>query len=301
MYTRILLNSDASENIPYNHPSFPVYIGKRQLSNYPNYSAISHWHDDLEFIQIQRGQMNYMVNGQNVTLKEGDGIFINSRQLHHGYSMERQECVFLCVLLHPDLLCANDFFTSTFVLPFLYQQDFSYHLLSADCPDENRILNHIREIYEHYTALPETKKEMNSFFIQSHFFQLFEALYGISHITPEGTHPSTQLDTLKAMVGHIQHHYADKITLDDIASSGHCCKSKCSALFHRYLKKSPNQYLMEYRLNKSIELLLNTDESILEIAFQTGFQGSSYFCEAFRKNYAISPRQFRQQKATPAS
>lgn len=253
-----------------------------------------------EAIQVQRGQMEYMVNGQTIPLKKGDGIFVNSRQLHHGYSRERQECVFLCILLHPSLLCANEFFTSDFVLPFLYQQDFSYHLLSAGCPDANHILKCIREIYEQYTALPENKKEMNSFFIQSHFFQLFESLYRISSMTPEGVHPSTQLDTLKAMVGYIQHHYADKVTLDDIASSGHCCKSKCSALFHRYLNKSPNQYLMEYRLNKSIGLLLNTDESILEIAFQTGFQGSSYFCEAFRKNYAISPRQFRQQKATPS-
>ena len=52
-----VLNSDASENVAYNNPDFPAYIKKRQLSSYPDFRAVSHWHDDLEFILILDGQM----------------------------------------------------------------------------------------------------------------------------------------------------------------------------------------------------------------------------------------------------
>ena len=40
--------------------------------------------------------MSYNVNGTIVRLGEGEGIFVNARQLHYGFSEERTECDFLC-------------------------------------------------------------------------------------------------------------------------------------------------------------------------------------------------------------
>lgn len=71
----IVLNSDTSENVAYNHPDFPAYIKKRQLSSYPDFRAVSHWHDDLEFILILEGQMSYDVNGQKFSLSEAKSIY----------------------------------------------------------------------------------------------------------------------------------------------------------------------------------------------------------------------------------
>lgn len=89
-----LLNSDASENVAYNNPDFPAYIKKRQLSSYPDFRAVSHWHDDLEFMLILEGQMSYDVNGQKISLQAGEGIFVNSRCFHYGYSDTHTECPF---------------------------------------------------------------------------------------------------------------------------------------------------------------------------------------------------------------
>ena len=66
------LNLDLSENVSYNIPSFPVYIKKEQLSSYPDFCAVSHWHDDLEFVLILEGQMSYEVNGQHISLSAGE-------------------------------------------------------------------------------------------------------------------------------------------------------------------------------------------------------------------------------------
>ena len=96
-----VLNSDASENVIYNHPDFPAYIKKGNLSDYPDFHAVSHWHDDLEFILILEGQMSYDVNGQKIFLQEGEGIFVNSHCFHYGYSYAHTECSFICILLSP--------------------------------------------------------------------------------------------------------------------------------------------------------------------------------------------------------
>ncbi len=74
---------------------------------------------------------------------------------------------------------------------------------------------------------------------------------------------------------------ANKLSLEDISSSGNCCKTKCTSLFQKYLNTSPMVYLNRYRLEKSVFLLRNTTMSVTEIAYACGFSNSSYFCELF--------------------
>ena len=74
-------NLDFSETIAYNNPLFPALINYGMLSTYPDYSGVTHWHKDLEFILIKRGNMTYNVNGELIPLTEGNGIMVNSRQL----------------------------------------------------------------------------------------------------------------------------------------------------------------------------------------------------------------------------
>jgi len=45
-----------------------------------------------------------------------------------------------------------------------------------------------------------------------------------------------------------------------------------------------------------MELLIQTDEGIQEIAYRSGFQDHAYFCRVFKKIYGISPGQYRRQQ-----
>ena len=98
---------------------------------------------------------------------------------------------------------------------------------------------------------------------------------------------------LTAMIGYVQKNYSNKILLKDIASSGNCCKTKCTSLFQKYLNTSPVIYLNRYRLDKSVFLLQNTAMSVTEIAYSCVFSNSSYFCELFHKYYNTTPGRFR--------
>ena len=120
MSIQIPINSDLSENVEYNNPNFPAYIKPGILSLYMDYKAVSHWHDDLEFIVILEGKMSYEINGERIEISQGEGLFINSRQLHNGFSDEKQECKFICIVLHPSILCANEWFENKYIKS-LYQ------------------------------------------------------------------------------------------------------------------------------------------------------------------------------------
>ena len=123
-----VFNSDSSETVAYNNPLFPAYVVYGVLSSYPDYTSISHWHKDLEFIVVKKGKMTYNVNGQLIELTESCGIMVNSRQLHYGFSAEHNECEFICILLSPELLQENSWFyqnciepvTENSAVPYLY-------------------------------------------------------------------------------------------------------------------------------------------------------------------------------------
>src|SRR5699024_11511661 len=93
--------NDRSEDVLDDNQDFPVYIRRGCVSDDPDFIALSHWHDDVEFIHVQSGHMEYNINGKIVMINEGEGIFVNTRQLHYGFSEDCSECSFICVLLHP--------------------------------------------------------------------------------------------------------------------------------------------------------------------------------------------------------
>ena len=83
------LKDDRSEKVRYDYTDYPIYIRRALLSEYPGYAAPTHWHDDIEFISVISGEMKYNVNGEIITLRENDGLFVNARQIHFGFLVPR--------------------------------------------------------------------------------------------------------------------------------------------------------------------------------------------------------------------
>ena len=283
------LNSDASENVDYNHPDFPVYIEKGQLSSYPDFRAVSHWHDDLELILILDGEMSYDVNGQQIFLQAGEGLFVNSRCFHYGYSNTHTECLFLCILLSPLLLSVNTYFIENCLNPLIQNMHFPYQKLNPSVQWQNSILRDLEMLYE------TNKDSIQPFIILEKSVHIFRLLAENMYFFPDHDKNTEDLLALTAMIGYVQKHYANKILLKDISSAGNCCKTKCTSLFQTYLNTSPMVYLNRYRLEKSVFLLRNTAMSVTEIAYACGFSNTSYFCELFHKYYNTTPRKFRSK------
>lgn len=290
MLTLIELKDDRSERVHYNLSDYTIYIRSGLLSHYPNYAAPNHWHDDIEMIVILDGEMKYNVNGEIINLINGNGILVNSRQMHFGFSDVRSECDFICILLHPMLLCSTSSYENDFVLPIIRNNAIPYIFLDTNITWQKKILEQIHFMY--------TRKDLKTMplDVQAAFSAIWSLLYENIPRNDNILHSqSSDLSITKNMVGFIQKYYAKKISLMDIAASGAVGQSKCCKLFAKYFNETPNIYLTQYRLNKSIELLHNTDISITEIAFSVGFSGASYYAETFRKWFGMSPTEFRNK------
>lgn len=284
------IKHDRSERVVYDRTDYPAYIRRGKLSAYPSFAAESHWHDDIELIVVLSGEMQYNVNGTIVNMGQGEGIFVNARQLHFGYSEKKCECEFICVLLHPILLCASHMVEQTYVTPLLFDESIPFYRLKGDSDWEKRILASVCAIYDvREDALSELK-------IQRSFLDIWIDLCENAISTEkEPCAKNHHLSALKDMISFMNEKYSEKLSLEAIAASGKVSKTGCCMIFKRYINKTPNEYLTELRLRNAVDLLKSTDLTVLEISGAVGFSGASYFTETFRRVYGCTPSEYRKR------
>lgn len=93
---------------------------------------------------------------------------------------------------------------------------------------------------------------------------------------------------------YIDTNYAKNITLDTLSEVTHINKYYLAHSFANCLGQSPISYLTDKRLKASMELLINTNHSIAQVASSTGFSSQSYFSQIFKKTVGMTPQQYRK-------
>lgn len=277
------------EVLHYDNPDFPVFIRRNYIEQPDELEdAFIHWHDELEFIYVLSGDIKYLINGERIALRAGEGVFVNSRQLHRILG-GTNKCELLCLIFSPMLLCAAKYVTGKFVQSILSAEDLPYIFLKSDMDWQKNILQKIATIYES-TNYGEEELE-----IMAHLYHMWHLIVNNVKGQKQKSNANNDLMYVKTMIEFIQGAYEERVTLYDICKSGNMGKNKCTSLFWKYTNMSPVDYVRHYRVEKGIELLKYSHMTITEIAYATGFSGASYFAETFRKYMGCSPVQFREK------
>ncbi len=111
---------------------------------------------------------------------------------------------------------------------------------------------------------------------------------------------TTQINKAKIIILDNLHAH---IAPEEIAAKLNMSYSWFRRIFKQYTGFSPSQYIIELRIQRSKELLTNTDMSSQEIAYEAGFENPDYFCTLFKKKTGMNPfkyREFTQGRNLPA-
>lgn len=288
----VTTRNDRSQIVHYNNPFFYCFAVQQCYMPSKTYHATEHWHEDIEFLYVIDGQIDYFVNGEKIELKAGKGICVNSKRIHSNHSEIGEFCEFYCVIIHPSYLAISNYIEQKYVAPVLSHSSFDYLLLNRNDWTKD-IINDIEHLFQY--AEPKTL-ELE---IMEASFRTLRYIY--NNIDLSGTEKATSpmyVDTFKAMMLFIQDHYMEKISLDDIANSGNVGKTLCAKIFKKYVSSTPGDYLIRYRITKSLELLTKSDMSITEVAYATGFTSASYYTKTFRELIGTTPNHYRGGQGT---
>ena len=88
----------------------------------------------------------------------------------------------------------------------------------------------------------------------------------------------------------------ERLTIDSLASKCGLSRSRLAQLFKQETGDSPIAFLETQRLRRTRDLLEHTHLSLTEIAEKVGFASPFYLSLRFKKQYGVSPRDYRQQK-----
>ncbi|MFA9371453.1 MAG: AraC family transcriptional regulator [Labilibaculum antarcticum] len=107
--------------------------------------------------------------------------------------------------------------------------------------------------------------------------------------------PTTKNENLRRVFKYIHHNVEQPLNLNHVAEKFGYSSRTLSRLFQKNMDISFLQYVKLFRIIKSMELLLQTDLSISEIAYKIGYNSLSAFSYTFQQVVHNSPAKFRKQ------
>lgn len=95
-------------------------------------------------------------------------------------------------------------------------------------------------------------------------------------------------------VDYIKKNLHQKLSIDSIAKLAYVSKSNFFKMFKDELGTSPNEFILQERINKAKELLASQN-SIKETAYQTGFSDTNYFTRVFKQLVGVTPKSYQDK------
>lgn len=259
-----------------------IYIQNGQHSNntYP-----LHWHSELEFNLVLKGQINGKIGGKNVTVLADDIFFVNSNELHET-DAATGDIIAVTVLLSKSLL--EEYFSDI--------DDYYF-----DFSDNKIVKNEIKELILKCAAIFEEKKEFYELELSIVLRQLCLVLIRKCRKKRETQNLNKfqlkNMTNIKRAIAFMEKNYETPFTLDDIAKE----IGMSPTYFSRFFKKTTGEnfysYLGRIRLFYAENDLVHSDSSITEIALNNGFANVKSFIETFKKEYGVTPLKYRKQNS----
>lgn len=295
------------KNVPsdatvYDDPDFPIWVVYVDLTTYPDHDSGWRWRRDISFIIVNNGTAQVNLNESIIHLLPGQAIFINHYVMHSISQFGDDPCCFYALVFNPDYILGDDsshIYKDYFNI--LDKKGISSMLFDENVPWQNELIDNINLAIS-LNAIKASGYELAT---KGYLCLFWSSL--ISHvndaISSENVPMSSDEMRVKTAMSFIREHYTEKLSLDEIATHIHISKSECCRCFKRTIGMTPFEYLMQYRIFESSNMLrdpLHATESIADIAYATGFNNLSYFSKLFGKYMHCSPRQYRNDGVQPS-
>jgi AraC family cel operon transcriptional repressor len=246
-----------------------------------------HDHDFCEFFLVVRGNIQHIVNGETIPLREGSLVFIRPRDQHYFQRDKHRECQIINLALFT--------WTMESLFDYLGREQSTAVLLAPALPpvaqlseEEN---NALAARLEALNGLPRTRKPTIRLTLRALLVEMCVD-YFLARSRTEFASVPHWLAELCTMMQMPERFIVGREALLGLANRS---PEHVGRAFKKHLGITPSQYVNTLRLNYAANLLVHTDHTVLDIALDSGFDTISHFNHLFRMHFHTAPTRFRAE------
>lgn len=241
----------------------------------------SHFHNDkYEIYYLVKGEIDYFISEKNYNVYEGDIVIIPPNTLHKTIPKNDQ-------IRKRILLFINDSYLKGFD-----SRDVSLwrevSILHSNKDDRIGVI--FQELLEEY------KNKRNTALLKALTCELVILLQREKEKKDKAIKDSAPSKLISEIIAYINSNYHNKVTLEETAKLFFTNPSYLSRIFKDCTGISFSDFLTNFRIKKALELLLETEQNITQIAFDVGFNSTNHFCKVFKTVMKTSPLQYKKQQ-----
>ena len=238
---------------------------------YDNVNYTHHFHKNYEIAYVLSGKALYSVNDKQQILEEGDFSICLSNEIHSVKSLDDSK-IWIGVF--------SEDFVHEFKKRIEGKTGAEFRFRCSESVSRFIIENLI------------LKKPDDLLLIKSCLYALCSEYLNSVELVPRDNRRGVLMSDI---VEYIEANFKKPLTLKEISTHlgyDYCYLSKA---FNSFFSTSFSDYLNTFRIDNAISLLTNTNLTITEIAFESGFQSIRSFNNVFKKQTGLSPAEFRKK------
>ncbi|MEG2707857.1 MAG: AraC family transcriptional regulator [Vagococcus sp.] len=251
-----------------------------------NSGAISfipiHWHKELELTYVVKGSLELRKNTKSKVYEDGSFFIVNSGEIHELKGTLSPEFNVICFIISYE-----------FVKRYLPNIDTLYFDLGQTQQTHDKMAALFLSILESF----QSEDPFANLSIQSDLLALFHLL--CSHHLVDRKEEVLRSDYTNQLnqkiLEYIHGHYAEKITLDDIATHFNFSREHFARVFKEQFSRTFLSYLTDYRLYRAFPEIMKGNKTIEIISQEHGFPSSKALIRHFKNVYQDTPIQYRKK------
>lgn len=250
-----------------------------------------HEHDYYEFYFFLEGDMSIVVNGESFLLEPGDVVLIPPKVKHyaeiHSNIKPYRRIVFWISKEYCDLLEEESTDYVYVMQQVLNKGEYTFH---NDMVSFNAIQSKVVQLIETIHSEEFGSRTKTDLCVKD----LVLLVNRIVYERENGQQSKDGQALYEAIVFYLQEHLDEEVSLEQLAGEFYMSKYHIAHIFKENVGISIHQYLIKKRL-AACKDAMSIEKGINEICHQFGFKEYSGFYRAFRKEYGISPKEYKER------
>lgn len=271
------------------------------ISQHTRYSRFPvHVHDYVEANYVYAGSCEQIINGQRVTLQEGDLCILDTNVSHTILDTDEGDIIVNFIML-------KSFFDSSFLSRLAGTGIVSEFLVNA----VSRTRNHNRYILFHTGGEARVRDTVENLMceyfdpglcskeiFESYLVILFSELLRTFRDHQAEDHDSPSNNQLIEILKYLEEHYRD-CTLAATAERFNFHPNYLSAYLRRSTGRTFKELVQTRRMTMAGILLTNGSRTVQDVAAEVGYNNLGFFYKKFAAHFGLSPGEYRQRFKSP--